>query len=990
MEHLLVQQCRVVLDTTPCSDVTLAISTSDPSEGLISDSLNGPFTETIQLTWTPTSYNEPRSILVLGQDDQMMDGHIPYEVLFGEAVSTDSRYAGIKPRSINLLNVDNESASIEIQPVTGLTTTEGGGKDTFEVFLTTPPSDNVSVDVSVDQPTEALLFVQDLDMEVGFRPSSTIEFSAEAGEDLPWFRKGVVNVKGVDDQSVDGCCPFKIFTGPVTSHDSAYCGLDPPDINATNMDDDVASILVDCSFPLLTSETGEACSFKVCLSSKPQDHVVVSLMSTDTSEGVVTPVEMTFTANDWAEPKTANVLGIDDGYKDYDVDFEVVLLGHSQDSFYNKLRGPNISVTNIDNEKQEVTVEVVDMFASEDHLDPGSIRFTRNGALRDDLLVEFKVGGSAIEGVDFIDLGDSCIIPRDENSIDLTIQPIEDVEFETCETILITPLRTHLYWVSNPPSVARLVIEDDDLPDPVVSITPGPSPDLVIAEMRLPPFHSMGAPETLKTKGRKVCQNHSDVLCYDSMEEGFVTGESGASGIDKFGNTRKSLHNKEVLDASPYWEIIMDNRPTDGDDGNRINLAVLGDAYHEDELPKFRSKAEDALSVLFTTNRCEPLRTYQRFFNVYRMDLISASSPFYSNEDTALRTIMSSGAPCVDIARAKCFAEMIPGFKVDKDTIIAIVNVSTGYNNGSAESEQNVVTQLSGGEYGSFTLNLPHEIGHAFGDMGDEPWENGSRYRYPNLSHLCWSESKVLSATCDSCPDMAATRSKWYRWLGDGFLSETHPDYVDTFSTYGRDSLPRAPYRPSEYSIMTKPCILIQEDAVEEHAYFKPVHREQMIKRIYANGLYDNHKGQMVYPIDTATPDCTQHRFQEFFVDVVDEEIFDVTWTLCANGHTVQQVTGVYTFGPIATEYDLFADYVLSVTVTDNTDWVRDEDFRARWMTESRAWHLIPIEIHYTIDDSEPTRDSPTYFGPITLPKSSVIRARAFAPCSPVENAVIG
>lgn len=63
----------------------------------------------------------------------------------------------------------------------------------------------------------------------------------------------------------------------------------------TNADDDVAGITVS-TISRPTSEAGASATFSVILNTQPSGDVAVGLTSSDTTEGTVTPANLTFTA----------------------------------------------------------------------------------------------------------------------------------------------------------------------------------------------------------------------------------------------------------------------------------------------------------------------------------------------------------------------------------------------------------------------------------------------------------------------------------------------------------------------------------------------------------------------------------------------------------------------------------------------------------------------------------------------------------------------
>ena len=112
--------------------------------------------------------------------------------------------------------------------VTPLThTAEGQSTGTFSVALSTAPIADVSVAITVADPTE-------------LAPQTTLLVFTPAD----WSVAQVVTVDGVDDTLADGDVWSTIFLNPATSADPAYDGLNPIDISMENVDDDLASTVV--------------------------------------------------------------------------------------------------------------------------------------------------------------------------------------------------------------------------------------------------------------------------------------------------------------------------------------------------------------------------------------------------------------------------------------------------------------------------------------------------------------------------------------------------------------------------------------------------------------------------------------------------------------------------------------------------------------------------------------------------------------------------
>jgi hypothetical protein len=92
----------VRLTKAPTKDVSIGVSSSDPSEGK-------PAPET--LTFTPTNWSTPQTVTVTGQEDCARDGREDYKIILGQASSLDPDYIGVKGAEVTAVNEDKGDAA---------------------------------------------------------------------------------------------------------------------------------------------------------------------------------------------------------------------------------------------------------------------------------------------------------------------------------------------------------------------------------------------------------------------------------------------------------------------------------------------------------------------------------------------------------------------------------------------------------------------------------------------------------------------------------------------------------------------------------------------------------------------------------------------------------------------------------------------------------------------------------------------------------------
>ena len=98
----------VVLAVQPTADVTVALSSSDTTEGTVSPAF---------LTFTPDNWDDPQVATITGADDTVADGPISYTIVTQPAMSADAIFDGFNPDDVQVLNYDNDFAQLAaIQP----------------------------------------------------------------------------------------------------------------------------------------------------------------------------------------------------------------------------------------------------------------------------------------------------------------------------------------------------------------------------------------------------------------------------------------------------------------------------------------------------------------------------------------------------------------------------------------------------------------------------------------------------------------------------------------------------------------------------------------------------------------------------------------------------------------------------------------------------------------------------------------------------------
>ncbi len=315
----------VVLDSEPTADVTMSFSSADTTEGTVLPA---------SVTFTPATWNVAKTITVTGVDEGFDDGDIIFNIVTGAAVSGDSNYHGMNSSDVNVTNQDNDTATILVNPVTTLTTTEDGGQDSFTVVLGSQPSSNVTIFLSSSNLSEG-----------------TLNYSFLTFTSSNWNTPQTVTVTGRDDGSVDGDLYYTVSLSNASSGDPAYDQYDLPDITAVNSDNDIASVIVTPSVGLTTGEDGSAATVSVKLGALPIALVTLNISVSDASEGLLSTTALVYNSGTWDIPQTITVTGVDDLMDDGDQLYTVSIgPAAGSDAVYAALSAVNVSITNIDND----------------------------------------------------------------------------------------------------------------------------------------------------------------------------------------------------------------------------------------------------------------------------------------------------------------------------------------------------------------------------------------------------------------------------------------------------------------------------------------------------------------------------------------------------------------------------------------------------------------------------------------------------------------
>ena len=373
----------VMLNTQPDGDVALDMVSSDTSEVTVFPGM---------VTFTTADWATPKTVVLTGVDDLMDDGNQSVMIALsvnGGSTTDTTGYAGLNPADVSVTNSDDDVAGVTVTPLGGLTTTEGGGVDTFTVVLNTEPDGDVvlillSTDTAEVVPDKATLI---------FTPAD-------------WATVQTVTVTGVNDDLSDGprAETIQVFTDTgLTLDTTGYDLVDPDDVSVTNIDDDAAGVLVSPVAGLVTSEDGTGAMVTVSLTTQPVGTVTIGLLSSNESEVVLDKSALVFDAVDWSTPQAVTLTGVDDGAApdgNQPVTVFVTMVSAPSDADYAAIDPADVSVTNQDNDSIGISVTPVTGIYTTESAGSASFNVVLNSLPNGDVLIDVASQNTAEVTVD--------------------------------------------------------------------------------------------------------------------------------------------------------------------------------------------------------------------------------------------------------------------------------------------------------------------------------------------------------------------------------------------------------------------------------------------------------------------------------------------------------------------------------------------------------------------------------------------------------------
>jgi hypothetical protein len=293
------QSFDVTLNSKPTNYVVIPFAVTDTTAALISQT---------SLVFGPDNWNIPQTIYVRGLDDHIATGNLPFVIIPEPAQSFDSVYNNMSGPLVNGLDLKPDTVGVDATPIVG-TISDNGAQATFTVVLTSKPTGDVSVPLTMSNPA------------LGTLSTSTAIFTP-----ANWNTPQTITITGIDDHIIDGTQPYTVTLGNAASTDTTgYNGLGatPPVLTGISINTDVANFVSHINgsgFPdsigsggtiipgiLETNINHTMASFDIRLYTQPTSNVYITFA--DPSPGHVLNNIIMFTPQNWNVSQLVTVQG---------------------------------------------------------------------------------------------------------------------------------------------------------------------------------------------------------------------------------------------------------------------------------------------------------------------------------------------------------------------------------------------------------------------------------------------------------------------------------------------------------------------------------------------------------------------------------------------------------------------------------------------------------------------------------------------------------
>ncbi|HEY9690653.1 MAG TPA: peptidylprolyl isomerase [Oculatellaceae cyanobacterium] len=123
----------------------------------------------------------------------------------------------------------------------------------------------------------------------------------------------------------------------------------------------------------------------------------------------------------------------------------------------------------VDSTSPIIAIAASDPLAAETGLDPGAFTITRTGDTTNPLTIQYNIAGTATNGSDYAQLANTVEIPAGEDSVILTLTPVDQADTEGNETVTLQLTQTDNYSLGSDTEATVTIVDNETVVDTLVT-----------------------------------------------------------------------------------------------------------------------------------------------------------------------------------------------------------------------------------------------------------------------------------------------------------------------------------------------------------------------------------------------------------------------------------------------------------------------------------------------------------------------------------------
>ncbi|MDR3459707.1 MAG: Calx-beta domain-containing protein [Verrucomicrobiae bacterium] len=155
---------------------------------------------------------------------------------------------------------------------------------------------------------------------------------------------------------------------------------------------------------------------------------------------------------------TVTIVPVDDSLVEGD---ETVIVSLTEGNTY-RVQYPSAATVTIQDNDQRVWIDASDFEASKFGFNPGEFTFSRFGTTNTPVTIVYSIGGTASNGVDYVKITNSIVIPAGQLTVTLPILPLHNGIVKGPATATLTLLTNAAYFLGTRTNATVTI--DDDMP----------------------------------------------------------------------------------------------------------------------------------------------------------------------------------------------------------------------------------------------------------------------------------------------------------------------------------------------------------------------------------------------------------------------------------------------------------------------------------------------------------------------------------------------